>query len=207
MCELDLYSIPQSGRKAFCITAVEISLPFICGIDVAVILCKIVDGVDKAGFPQFLIFMGVSLSITAFPVLARILVKLKLFTIPHGRRQRTQKPPRVCLGSPRVTIGNGPSLGWVFMADFLTALTIKVMTSTTTVDNYQRIYVPLGIPLRPKIECVEQELLSGDTVVIAETGDSWFNCQKLHLPENCGYEFQMQYGSIGWSVGATLGYA
>ena len=23
----------------------------------------------------------------------------------------------------------------------------------------------------------------------------------------CRYEFQMQYGSIGWSVGATLGYA
>jgi len=41
-------------------------------------------------------------------------------------------------------------------------------------------------PFRPKIECVEQELLSGDTVVIAQTGDSWFNCQKLHLPENCG---------------------
>ena len=82
--ELDLYSIPQSGRKAFCITAVEISLPFICGIDVAVILCKIVDGVDKAGFPQFLIFMGVSLSITAFPVLARILAKLKLFTMCVG---------------------------------------------------------------------------------------------------------------------------
>ncbi|KAG8053398.1 hypothetical protein GUJ93_ZPchr0001g31843 [Zizania palustris] len=30
---------------------------------------------------------------------------------------------------------------------------------------------------------------------------------KLKLPEGCGYEFQMQYGSIGWSVGATLGYA
>ncbi|CAI9261477.1 unnamed protein product [Lactuca saligna] len=50
-------------------------------------------------------------------------------------------------------------------------------------------------------------MLSGDTVVIAETGDSWFNCQKLKLPKGCGYEFQMQYGSIGWSVGATLGYA
>lgn len=24
---------------------------------------------------------------------------------------------------------------------------------------------------------------------------------------NCRYEFQMQFGSIGWSVGATLGYA
>lgn len=50
-------------------------------------------------------------------------------------------------------------------------------------------------------------MLSRHTAVIAETGDSWFNCQKLKLPDGCGYEFQMQYGSIGWSVGATLGYA
>ncbi|KAI4324515.1 hypothetical protein MLD38_029999 [Melastoma candidum] len=52
-----------------------------------------------------------------------------------------------------------------------------------------------------------QKMLSSETAVIAETGDSWFNCQKLKLPKGCGYEFQMQYGSIGWSVGATLGYA
>ncbi|KAI4382444.1 hypothetical protein MLD38_008408 [Melastoma candidum] len=44
-------------------------------------------------------------------------------------------------------------------------------------------------------------------VLVAETGESWFNCQKLKLPRGCCYEFQMQYGSIGWSVGATLGYA
>jgi pyruvate decarboxylase len=50
-------------------------------------------------------------------------------------------------------------------------------------------------------------MLTSENVVISETGDSWFNCQKLRLPEGCGYEFQMQYGSIGWSVGATLGYA
>ena len=116
----------------------------------------------------------------------------------------------------RVTIGNGLSLGWVFMADFLTALAKKVKTNTTAVENYRRIYVPPGIPLkREKDEPLRvnvlfkhiQALISGDTAVIAETGDSWFNCQKLRLPENCGYEFQMQYGSIGWSVGATLGYA
>ncbi|CAL2268446.1 unnamed protein product [Prunus armeniaca] len=52
-----------------------------------------------------------------------------------------------------------------------------------------------------------QKMLSSQTAVIAETGDSWFNCQKLKLPSGCRYEFQMQYGSIGWSVGATLGYA
>lgn len=52
-----------------------------------------------------------------------------------------------------------------------------------------------------------QTMLSQDSAIIAETGDSWFNCQKLRLPVGCGFEFQMQYGSIGWSVGATLGYA
>ncbi|CAM8924592.1 unnamed protein product [Rhodiola kirilowii] len=52
-----------------------------------------------------------------------------------------------------------------------------------------------------------QKMLTSSTAVIAETGDSWFNCLKLKLPKGCGYEFQMQYGSIGWSVGATLGYA
>ena len=54
---------------------------------------------------------------------------------------------------------------------------------------------------------VLQGMLSPDNAVLAETGDSWFNCQKLKLPERCGFEFQMQYGSIGWAVGATLGYA
>ena len=28
-------------------------------------------------------------------------------------------------------------------------------------------------------------ILSHDTAVLAETGDSWFNCQKLKLPNGC----------------------
>lgn len=52
-----------------------------------------------------------------------------------------------------------------------------------------------------------QNFIDAKSLVVAETGDSWFNCLKLRLPEGCGYEFQMQYGSIGWSVGATLGAA
>lgn len=116
----------------------------------------------------------------------------------------------------RVTIGDGPSFGWVFMADFLSELAKKLKKNTTALENHQRIFVPHGVPL--KCERDEplrvnvlfkhiQAMLTGDTAVLSETGDSWFNCQKLHLPKNCGYEFQMQYGSIGWSVGATLGYA
>ncbi|CAI9783728.1 unnamed protein product [Fraxinus pennsylvanica] len=127
-----------------------------------------------------------------------------------------KKEKTIIVQPNRVTIGNGPSLGWVFMADFLTELAKKLKKNNTAVENYRRIYVPPGIALtREKDEPLRvnilfkhiQEMLSGNTAVIAETGDSWFNCQKLRLPENCGYEFQMQYGSIGWSVGATLGYA
>ncbi|MDX1432157.1 MAG: thiamine pyrophosphate-binding protein [Gammaproteobacteria bacterium] len=52
-----------------------------------------------------------------------------------------------------------------------------------------------------------QAMLDERTTVIAETGDSWFNAIDLRLPHGAGFEIQMQYGSIGWSVGATLGYS
>ncbi|WVZ07359.1 hypothetical protein V8G54_020705 [Vigna mungo] len=82
--ELDLHSIRRSGKRAFSIAAVGISLPFVCGIGVAVILRKTVKGADEPGFAQFIVFMGVALSITAFPVLARILAELKLLTTRVG---------------------------------------------------------------------------------------------------------------------------
>lgn len=127
-----------------------------------------------------------------------------------------KKEKSIIVQPNRITIGNGSSLGWVFMADFLSALAKKLKKNSTALENYHRIFVPSGVPLKcEKDEPLRvnilfkhiQEMLTGESAVIAETGDSWFNCQKLRLPENCGYEFQMQYGSIGWSVGATLGYA
>ncbi|KAJ7294355.1 hypothetical protein O6H91_20G032800 [Diphasiastrum complanatum] len=117
----------------------------------------------------------------------------------------------------RVTVGNGPAFGCVLMKDFLEALAKKLKKNTAAYDNFCRMFVPLGSVLS-KAEGDEalrvnvmfkhiQNMLTSDTAVLAETGDSWFNCQKLKLPEGCGYEFQMQYGSIGWAVGALLGYA
>ncbi|CAM8922457.1 unnamed protein product [Rhodiola kirilowii] len=82
--ELDLSSMRSSGKRAFSIAAAGISLPFICGIGTALVLRKTIDGVDKVGFAQFLVFMGVAMSITAFPVLARILAELKLLTTSIG---------------------------------------------------------------------------------------------------------------------------
>ncbi|KAG8374314.1 hypothetical protein BUALT_Bualt11G0118800 [Buddleja alternifolia] len=82
--ELDLNSIRRSGRRAFAIAAAGISLPFTLGVGVAFVFRKSVEGADKVGFAQYLVFMGVALSITAFPVLARILAELKLLTTRVG---------------------------------------------------------------------------------------------------------------------------
>ncbi|KAM0892950.1 hypothetical protein ACQ4PT_025427 [Festuca glaucescens] len=134
-----------------------------------------------------------------------------------------KKEKAVIVQPDRVTVGNGPAFGCIMMKDFLSALAQRVTKNTTAYENYKRIFVPDGEP--PESEPGEplrvnvlfkhvQKMLTGDSAVIAETGDSWFNCQKLKLPDGCGlvvrasrYEFQMQYGSIGWSVGALLGYA
>jgi len=50
-----------------------------------------------------------------------------------------------------------------------------------------------------------QALLNAGTELVVETGEAWFLGQKLRLPDGAAYRVQMQYGSIGWSVGAALG--
>ncbi|KAL1819697.1 hypothetical protein ACET3Z_014566 [Daucus carota] len=82
--ELDLSSIRRSGKRAIFIAAAGISLPFTLGIGVAFLLRKTIEGADKVGVAQYIVFMGVALSITAFPVLARILAELKLLTTRVG---------------------------------------------------------------------------------------------------------------------------
>nr|VDC62520.1 unnamed protein product [Brassica rapa] len=79
--ELDLSSIRRSGKRAFGIAAAGITLPFLAGVGVAfVIRNTLYTAADRTGYAEFLVFIGVALSITAFPVLARILAELKLLT-------------------------------------------------------------------------------------------------------------------------------
>ncbi|KAH9303903.1 hypothetical protein KI387_008307, partial [Taxus chinensis] len=81
--ELDFNAIKRTGRKALAIAAAGITLPFVAGIGVAFLLRSTISkGVD---YGAFLVFMGVALSITAFPVLARILAELKLLTRDVGQ--------------------------------------------------------------------------------------------------------------------------
>ncbi|KAG7674915.1 hypothetical protein Ndes2526B_g07757 [Nannochloris sp. 'desiccata'] len=118
----------------------------------------------------------------------------------------------------RVSIAGGQG-GHVFscvkMEEFLLQLAGKVQKNSHALQIYDRMVVPLpnipssppGSPLLTNIlyKHIQEELLTSDTILLAETGDAVFNCQKLKLPRGCQYHWSQQYGSIGWSVGATLG--
>ncbi|XP_006598656.1 cation/H(+) antiporter 20-like [Glycine max] len=78
--ELDLVTIRRSGKRALSPAVGKMSLPYIFGIGLALILRKTVAGINEFGFSRFLIFMGVTISIIPFPVLACILTELKLLT-------------------------------------------------------------------------------------------------------------------------------
>ncbi|KAJ4950831.1 hypothetical protein NE237_027663 [Protea cynaroides] len=81
--ELDPKSLRKTGKKALAIAVVGIFFPFTLGIASSSVLRQTISkGVDG---PPFIVFMGVALSITAFPVLARILAELKLLTTDVGR--------------------------------------------------------------------------------------------------------------------------
>ena len=110
----------------------------------------------------------------------------------------------------------GVTFSHVMLADFLTELSKKVTFNPQSFINYQRIAGEAEIhrrcsknaliTVRNLFSLIENALDANSSIII-ETGDSWFNGMRLHLPKGCTYEFQMQYGSIGWATGATFGYA
>ena len=75
--ELDMKMIKKSGMPALIISNFSIVVPFLLGCALATQLFHQYS-VPGTSFIGFALFMGVSLSVTAFPVLARILSELKI---------------------------------------------------------------------------------------------------------------------------------
>ncbi|KAG8374740.1 hypothetical protein BUALT_Bualt10G0027300 [Buddleja alternifolia] len=80
--EMDIAVIKRTGKKALAIAIAGMILPFLIGVSFAFLLHKSTEFV-KLG--TFILFLGVALSVTAFPVLARILAELKLLNTDIGR--------------------------------------------------------------------------------------------------------------------------
>jgi pyruvate decarboxylase len=124
--------------------------------------------------------------------------------------------PNVLLIDQNNTQMHGYDFSRVHMRDVLSGLALKVEKRTASMSEFDRIrttFAPEQIAAPDaklmRAEMVRQirPLVTAETTVIAETGDSWFNGVALKLPEGARFEVEMQWGHIGWSVPATFGYA
>ncbi|OAQ65734.1 pyruvate decarboxylase (predicted) [Purpureocillium lilacinum] len=106
--------------------------------------------------------------------------------------------------------------GRVRLREFLSGLAEAVSWNDSTMVEYNRLRLdpPLEHPSRPQEKLTRKEaarqtqsLLTPDTAVFVETGDSWFNGIQLRLPRGTDFEIEMQWGHIGWTIPAAFGYA
>lgn len=81
--ELDLNAIRKAGHATLAISHASIIVPFLLGSGLALLIYQRVSTSDVP-FTVFALFLGVSLSVTAFPVLARILTDRKIAKTPMG---------------------------------------------------------------------------------------------------------------------------
>lgn len=81
--ELDQELLKKKTHSAVLISHVSIVFPFLLGIGLALMLYQ---GFAPTGvsFLSFALFMGISMSVTAFPVLARIIQERNLYTTSFG---------------------------------------------------------------------------------------------------------------------------
>jgi len=82
--EIDFNVFRKNAKASITISAVGLVIPFGLGAAVAVGIYNNFVDADTVNFSHFLLFIAVAMSITAFPVLARILTELKLLQTDVG---------------------------------------------------------------------------------------------------------------------------
>ena len=81
--EVDVTQFKRQARTAVLVSQASILFPYLLGVVTALFLFSTFAGTGTT-FPTFALFIGVSMSITAFPVLARILEERGLTKSPLG---------------------------------------------------------------------------------------------------------------------------
>jgi indolepyruvate decarboxylase len=128
--------------------------------------------------------------------------------MPNGARVLTADQGRVHFGDN--------DFEEIHLRDFLSGLAHKVQKRDATMIEYNRIrsepsLEPAADPdeklMRAEVMRQIRGVLNSDTTLTAETGDAWFNGMRMPLPGGARFEIEMQWGSIGWCVPATFGYA
>jgi Kef-type K+ transport system membrane component KefB len=132
--ELDLNILRGRGRTTFITSQVSILVPFMLGILLALFLYPRLS-VGDVSFPIFAMFIGTAMSITAFPVLARILSERKMLRTQLGA------VAIACAAVDDVT-------GWIILA----LLMLLARASETTLPLWATIVgvgIYLGVMLFP----------------------------------------------------------
>lgn len=122
--ELDLKDLKKSAHTTFIISHSSILLPFILGSVLALFIFKDM-APENVSFTNFALFMGVSMSITAFPVLARILADKKMTKTSLGKLALT------CAAIDDVT-------AWCLLA-------LVVSSAQSTIANAFMTYVYMAV--------------------------------------------------------------
>ena len=81
--ELDVSQLRRQLQTAIVVSHSSIVIPYLLGVTLALFLFQSL-AQPGASFTSFALFMGISMSITAFPVLVRILRDRNLFSTPLG---------------------------------------------------------------------------------------------------------------------------
>ncbi|KAJ4787368.1 Cation/H(+) antiporter 19 [Rhynchospora pubera] len=154
--ELDLRAIRRTGNRALAIAVAGISLPFIMGVGTSVVLRKTI--AEGARETPFLVFMGVALSITAFPVLARILAELKLLTTDIGRMAMSAAAVNdvaawILLALAIALSGNGSPLVSVWVLLTGVAFVIFVALAVRPCLKWMASRSPQGEPVKESYIC------------------------------------------------------
>jgi Kef-type K+ transport system membrane component KefB len=128
--ELSVGQVRSSGRVAALVSHVSVAVPMIGGVLLAFVMYgRFAD--PAIGFPAFALFIALSMSITAFPVLARILTDRKIDHTPVGALALTcaavDDITAWCLLALATALGRHTSLTAVLTTVALTAVFISVM--------------------------------------------------------------------------------
>lgn len=123
------------------------------------------------------------------------------------------KGDNVLLAEPnRVTVGGKTYEGFT-LREFLEELAKKAPSRPLTAQESQK-HTPVIEPAKADARLTNDEMtrqinamLTSDTTLVAETGDSWFNATRMDLPRGARVELEMQWGHIGWSVPSAFGNA
>jgi len=157
--ELDLGHLRELGRAAVMTSQVSIIVPFILGSTFAVYLYPRVSD-PSVSFTGFTLFMGAAMSVTAFPVLARILIERNML------RTRVGSVAIACAAVDDVT-------AWCILAGIVVVVRASSLELPVwlTVSGLAAFVLLMGLIVRPalrRLEMVYEKLgnLTQDLIAI-----------------------------------------